>query len=528
MTSSVEIIIQNSRPEGFRGRIERYLPKIGLALYKFILKLRDDLPYLSNQIDATCAKYVSAMCILFAEDLHCRLGLWNAVEKWNAKIFHTPLPFIIPEGDQKEDLKGYDVRRVKFFLWQVLSEYFDNEDTSLVMNPHDKDLCRLAQNVSEFLTTRFSPKLPQNSGIRRFLELEHPEAPDLKRKLVWLGTQSYLFSRNAPPQDFNNVEEFNYWIQSVDDYICQDCSRWSGMGALEVLADVLHLEGKDREDLMDWSNRLQATYEVLSRKAKGEIVKSIEALNLLNDEVYRVEIGKDFPVTEGEVVLGALIPWRGVWFWSGTQRPIGSMTPKEKEELKNMLQKENLEWVYRSCPDKLEKAKESALRHHKQFVHFYGDDLKTFPNVEEMMSSEKERLEAYNQQIAWANSKPGKEPKLKNFQFNENMMKWKGQVAAFSDPEHGISYIPDFKILKEALTQSSAYSEEMWQRFSRFMEDPTVPPSCVRRLTKEYGQKGLLAHYRCSDQPTELVQEFFLRSMKGRQFRKVFPNVAIA
>jgi hypothetical protein len=202
-------------------------------------------------------------------------------------------------------------------------------------------------------------------------------------------------------------------------------------------------------------------------------------------------------------------------------------TVENPKELQSIISQKNVEWVYRSCQDKLEMAHERALRHHNQFINFYGDDLKTFPNVKQLMSSEKKRLEAYNQQVAWANSEPGKEPKMKNFKFHNNMKKWKGSVAAFSDPVRGISYIPGFQYLHDGLTHSEDYTQEMWERFNQFMDDPTVPPSCVRRLTREFGLDSLLPHYQCRHQSKEMVQEFFLRCHKGKQFRKVFPNIAI-
>jgi hypothetical protein len=284
MASSVENIIKNSRPEGFKGRIDRYLPKIGLGLKELILKVRDDLTYLGDEIDSNCVDHLAAMCILFGEDLHCRLGLWRAVEKWNVDVFNTPLPFLVPEGERDVELKKFDERRVQFFLWQVLTDYLDNEESTLNINPNHIELNLLAHTVAEFLANRFSPKLPQNSGIGRLLNLAHPEAPDLKRKLVWLGTQSYLFSSYAPPKDFQSVDEYKHWIELVDDYICQECSRWSGMGPLEVLAGALQLDAQDKEDLMAWAYRLYAPYEVLSLTRKGGFVESIEALNLLNQQ----------------------------------------------------------------------------------------------------------------------------------------------------------------------------------------------------------------------------------------------------
>ena len=71
----------------------------------------------------------------------------------------------------------------------------------------------------------------------------------------------------------------------MDDFICQQCTEWSGLGALDILADVLDLPPERRIDLLSWSQRHNAVFEVLAGDKER-----IEVRNLISGGTYQVRM----------------------------------------------------------------------------------------------------------------------------------------------------------------------------------------------------------------------------------------------
>ena len=111
------------------------------------------------------------------------------------------------------------------------------------------------------------------------------------------------FARYTEEQD---AEESD--IGHTDDFVCQECTRWSGLGAIDILAGVLDVSADDRQALRSWYERHAAFYKVLSVNKD-----TLEAVNLINDQPYRIRISlKRNPFKAGQLVFGAWSMARGV------------------------------------------------------------------------------------------------------------------------------------------------------------------------------------------------------------------------
>jgi len=64
--------------------------------------------------------------------------------------------------------------------------------SEVLLSPAHGDLKRLAEAAGGLLTERFA-RVPRDSGVARFLASPNEYGWDIKRKLVWLGIDSYLF-----------------------------------------------------------------------------------------------------------------------------------------------------------------------------------------------------------------------------------------------------------------------------------------------------------------------------------------------
>ena len=119
-------------------------------------------------------------------------------------------------------------------------------------------------------------------------------------------------------------------IGRTDDFVCQECTRWSGLGAIDILAGVLNV-----------STTTEGTYGIgtsgtrHSTKILSVETQALEALNVINDRPYRIKIDmKCNPFRRGQIVFGSLVPWRGEWYWSGEQQAWDNATRLDMDDLK--------------------------------------------------------------------------------------------------------------------------------------------------------------------------------------------------
>jgi len=148
-----------------------------------------------------------------AEDLHADNGLWRAIETTNRSRFGTPLPLISRGSDAP--LAPFDARRFQFFLQTVWCRFKPDR----IVSPAHRGLVAVAQRAAAFFSAAFA-LVPRESPIAGFLGATNPRGWDVKRKLVWLGTHSFLFrfafddylQRNPPKKgDRTGV---------TDDFLC--------------------------------------------------------------------------------------------------------------------------------------------------------------------------------------------------------------------------------------------------------------------------------------------------------------------
>jgi hypothetical protein len=112
----------------------------------------------------------------------------------------------------------------------------------------------------------------------------------------------FVLYLDAPDQDAGG-------IGCTGDFICQECTCWSGLGAIDDPVRVLDVSNDDRRDLRSWFERHAAFYKLVS--VTGE---TLEALHVIGDQPYRIRINMPRrPFEPGPPVFGSLVPWRGEW-----------------------------------------------------------------------------------------------------------------------------------------------------------------------------------------------------------------------
>ena len=258
------------RPQGFRGRGDPHLPQIVRSLRRTLAKTQHGFAHDALRLSPGALGELAGILVDFAEDLHNDTRIWKAYERYNTGFFGTALPLTSEEDGAPGT--SFHPDRFCHLLWIVYPTFIDG----LTISPTHHDLRRIADASATFLSDAFAT-IPKDSGVKAFLGTPNIHGWDVKRKLVWLGSRSFLFralfARYMAEQPPGGSK-----IGHTDDFVCQECTPWAGLGAIDILAGVLDISEDDRKDLRSWYERHAACFKILS-VSDG----TLQALNVIND-----------------------------------------------------------------------------------------------------------------------------------------------------------------------------------------------------------------------------------------------------
>jgi hypothetical protein len=310
------------RPHRRLGRSERPLGKTAQDLTRFLTKAQRSLTYDTLHLSGRQREVLAHILVEFAEDLSQDIGIWRSLEAYNRDFFGTPLPCVL-QPDETMDTEPVNPDRMQFLLWTLYAEL----EPDLILAPTHQDLERLAIWSAEFLSERFA-HLQYDSGVKTFLTTPNQYGWEVKRKLVWLGQHSYLFRLHcmAYIQEHGGTPD----IPTLDDFLCQENTSWSGLGVIDILAATLDITEAQRRDLRSWYERHTAYFRVVSVQEPF-----MQVVNILNEQPYTVRVDENARQFQAyQLVFGSLVPWDGVWYWSGVQHGIETVTAEVLQQLK--------------------------------------------------------------------------------------------------------------------------------------------------------------------------------------------------
>jgi len=512
---------QSHRPPGYIAKGDKYLPHLAAELERILAKTYQSLKYDTLRLSNSKLEELASVLVEFAEDVHNNIGIWDSLERYNTEFFDTPLPFVLQpkEGMGQEAINEH---RIQHLLWVLYSEL----NQQLILSPAHRDLKQLAEAVSGFLKGRFA-KIPRGSSVKKFLSQPNKFGWDVKRKLIWLGTHSYLFRNSFR----NHVEDHGGKpeIAIIDDFVCEKTTAWSGLGVIDILASMLDISEKQRTDLRSWYERHQAYYRILANK--GQIS---EVVNIINDKPYTVRIsaGKN-PFKVGTIVLGNLVHWNGEWYWSGTQYTLDNVTEKALHELKDSFSRKFPEIAYRYCAELAEKAKQANELQYHEFIKYHGNDLVIYPNGLSMAADRQKEIH-----LQWE-SKPREmiarvieKHKLKgprpDMPFPRDLLETENGAGVYYNPDEGTEIMTGFNSIISGLKKRGEnLSKEEERGIRSFIWSDLVSPKFVKRLTQEYGSESIEAAFLIRGGHDESHVDYLLRRYKGAYYRKRSPRIAL-
>jgi hypothetical protein len=509
------------RPQRGFGRSERSLAKLAEDLSRFLTKTQRSLTYDTLHLSSRQRETLASLLVEFAEDLSHDIGIWRSLEQYNRDFFGTPLPCILQPGEEM-DAEPITPERIQFLLWTLYAEL----EPGLILAPNHQDLERLALWIAEFLSARLA-RLRYDSAVKTFLTAPNHYGWDVKRKLVWLGQHSYLF--RLPCAHYVRDHGGTADIPTLDDFLCQETTHWSGLGAIDMLAATIDITDDQRRDLRNWYERHMAYFRVVSLREPF-----MDVFNLLNEQPYTIhvgEIGDTFRVDD--VVFGSLVSWDGVWYWSGVQQKYEHVPDEVMQQIKRDFPLQASQVVYRYCPQLAEKVRDIVHKHYQQFLDYYGTDLVTYPDGKTMAadvqkfhqyqfaSVPKEEVEAFLQRHQLSEPSP-------QVEWSSDLLECDDGIGVYFNPEEGQEMMTSFDdVLHGFQKQGRDLTADESEMVRQFLYADAISPQFVRKLVQDYGDASIAAAFLIPQDCDKSYLEYLLRRYKGHFYRTRYPSLTI-
>jgi hypothetical protein len=506
------------RPSGFKGKGDVHLTQIAKELTSYLGVLQKKFEPIIGHFSNREIKDISSALVEFAEDIHNDIGIWRSLENYNREFFGTPLPLVVRAGE-KVAIEGINPYRLRHFMWVMYPQI--NED--FIPSPDDADFCQIAEDVSKFLKSKFED-IPRDSGIRYFLDESSEFGWEIKEKLIWLGTHSYLFRHcfiNYVIEHGNKPD-----VGTTDDFICQATTEWSGLGAIDILAATLDLEQERCQELRSWYERHAAVYNVLSIDPP-----MMKVLNTFNDQTYLVKIDdRTHLFKKNPFVFGSLVPWKGEWYWSGQQRGFQDIPQEYLHALKKDFIQKSSRIVYRYLPDLAQKAKEITQYYYEIYLKHFGKPLIVFPNVKKADQAMKDFFRAANKARAkdLGEKLLKKEASLDSMSvFTDDKFRWEDPngIAIFYNQDEGLETFFEFNpVLSGFKKNGKNLFEDEAEMIRQFIYANQISPKFVEYLIQQNGEASIYQAFLINQAREKPSIEYLLRRYKGEFYRNRYPS----
>lgn len=508
------------RPEGIILKDDNKFIELIDELHELIVNTSNLLIYETLRLNNEKTHKVSHLLIEFFEDIYFEIGIWNAYENFNEITFGTKLPCTLNIGETENTSTKFHLYRIQHFLWNI----YGLIEPNLVFSPNHRDLLMLSNEISIFLANSIK-RLPKQSSVLLFLKLPNDDGYDVKKKLIWLGTKSYLFR-----ECFNSYlikKNLKVEIPVIDDFINQISTIWSGLGVIDILADVLKIPQNRKDNIKSWYERHGAFYIIKSVQGK-----KISAENIINQQTYRIIVGSKInPFKINELVFGSTVKYGNEWYWSGSQQRFGDFKNEQIQEIrKNFITKSAIV-AYRYDKQLLEKAKIRNIELYKEFVEHFGSDFVVFSNGLDFAArlQKKERLkyeklsEEEFQKLKIKHNLVNKSP---NYNFPEGLINSVNEIAVFYNIDEGQEILSEYTSVKLALNKSgNDLTSDDLEFIYALIEDVSISPIFVQKILTQNGKKSVLKAYYLQD---EKDIDYLIRKHKGIYFKKNrYPNLTL-
>jgi hypothetical protein len=495
--------------------------KIAQQLTQFLTKAQRSLTFDTLHLSSQKRGILAHILVEFAEDLYQDIGIWKSLERYNFDFFGTPLPCIL-QPDEAMDEELVNPERIQFLLWTLYAEL----EPDRILAPTHQDLERLAVWIADFLSERFA-RMQFHSGVKTFLTTSNQYGWEVKRKLVWLGQHSYLFRLHC--ENYVRDHGGKYDVPTLDDFICQENTDWSGLGVIDILASTLDIAESQRRDLRSWYERHAGYFRVVSIHEP-----LMEVVNILNEQPYTVRVDDNAREFEGyQLVFGSLVPWNGAWYWSGIQHRFPTATEEQLQHIQQEFPLKAPQVVYRYCEERAEKARTFVREHYQAFVDYFGKELIVYADGATMAADMQAFLEHQNaskpqEVVAEFLKKHHRSDTSPQTSFPPKLLEAKDGVGVYFHPDEGQEMIWKFDDVVSGFQKHGRdVSEDEFEMIRELLCSDTISPQFVRKLVQEYGEESIASAFLIPQDCDKSYLEYLLRRYKGHFYRNRYPSITL-
>lgn len=507
------------RPDGYIGENDSKQEEIFQGLKKLVLDSQRLLNYPALRLPPQTVRVFCAALTEFAEDLHCDIGIWDAYERFNQEFFSNPLP-LTPCLEYMDGKNLINKSRIHHFIWIMYS--LINPD--LVLSPEHKGLFALSTTITEYLHNEFL-HLSKNSGIKEFLNSPSDYGWDVKEKLLWLGCHSYFFRFCFHNYIKNRGRED---IGTIDDFVCQETTIWSGLGVIDILSSVLDIPEKHKTELRSWYERHLAYYKITNCETD-----TVYAINLINDKPYTIHTGEfTSQFNPQQVMMGSLVPWNEKWYWSGTQYNLKILADNDINKLKNELLLKSSSIAYRYCDELAEKARNSIREQYQLFTKYHnGENPIIYPDGLSMAADEEKFFKFVmdskpEEDVKRAIEKHGLKGSKPNMSFPPHVLECEKGIAVYFYEKEGKEIFIYFDYIISGLEKKGNNLDDDEKEVIRsFVLSDSICPEFVNQMINRYGGESLESAF-LIPRHSQLNIPYLLRKYKGLFYRKRYPSLS--
>lgn len=519
---------KNSRPGDYTNqRLEPYE-----LFYIELIEAMTDF-YLKNQkkfVDQTLVlNSDDAMNLVwriagYLEDVVNQIGIFKAVTAKNQEIFGTPIPLFVRDTEHfSPDI--VNKQATAYLVW----DFFTETREDLIFSPTHDDLQTIAGEIYGYIKKQVK-NVPRSSKLKNFITLTgKKDGGFIKRRLIWLGLDSYLFRFAA----INYMTGEEKRISTVEDFLMQMNTKLSGFTPLDIFVRMVDLEQESKEELQKWEEPYIALYYVEDETREYWTVK-----NMVNKEDYRV--WKDYgtsetadPIKKGIFCLGGIVPWQKEWRWSGEQAILHSLDSDKITEIINILKINSPHMIYRYCKKLRKKACEQAKAEYEFFISHFKTNLITFNSGFTMRECLKKYYQAFNKLKLEKMSE--EEKKKYNLKDGIPPMDWpeflleSADTATFYVAGKGMDFLTGFQGFLKALDKKGLnLTEDDQEAIYGYVTDTVIPYQLFHHLKKDYSFESVKCAFLIEEWNEKVDLEFLLRCYKGKQYKKKSPNITLA
>ena len=350
----------------------------------------------------------------------------------------------------------------------------------------------------------------------------------MKKKLIWLGTRSYLFRCNFENY-LSGQNKTKPEIPATDDFICQECTHWSGMGVIDILAQIINIDDAERKDLRNWHERHMAWYKLLSVDDN-----QTKALNIVNDEIYLIANSRlPNPYKKNELVFASLVPWDGMWYWSGTQQRLDTCSEGQIKELRKDFFHQSSRIIFRYHKNYLEKANESLEAQHNEFLEHFGNDFIMFDDGLSMASDlQKLYSKRYDSAPPEEVKRVMKEHGLKNpcpdMPFPEDLLNCEDGVALYFNKYEGLEFIINMHSIMGGLKKKgNSLTKEEQYLLRGLVKCDSVSVQFVHYMVERFGAESIKSAFLMDNDTDKIGLDYLLHTHKGHFYRTRYPSTSL-